>query len=920
MLDTDQQKVANLTHGYYFVGAGAGAGKCLQKGTKVIKFNGEIVPVEDIVPGDQLLGPDGSPRNVLSTSKGEGELVRINPVKGDSWVCNRDHILSLRMSGKRQEKTYGKFVEKSIYEFEKMNEKFRLKSKLWRPECIPFDEQEVSIDPYFVGVWLGDGSSELDGVSITKPDPEIFDCVSKTAGEWGLFVRSSLNTSKCPTYSLTCGNRGGVYPGNRNPLLTEMRKVFPEGKRIPKNYLINDECTRLQVLAGLLDTDGYYNKGYYEIITKGDGLAEDILFCARSLGLAAYRTDKKVKWHDGRILEYNRISISGDVIRIPVRIPRKKADVRRQIKSVLRTGFTITKEEYGEYYGFVLDGDSLFLLGDFTVTHNTTVLLHRAANLSKLGSQLVVTFTREASKNLQERGGKLFPGMDTSVFSTLHSLGLRFAHEQAAAFPFELDDNPLAGEGVAAKAVFEATKNKINFQAFTTWVSLQKRNRIGPNEALSQAEKTGKNIDYAVAYKIYNKTLEKQGVLDYDDLIFHFVEILERRPDIRQKYQPDFCSVDEAQDCCSLDWRLLQLLTEKHKSLLCVGDGNQAVYGFRGGSSELFMNMEEYFPGTQKYYLGANYRSSRSIVKYSKKIAPYQELAEHFYAVSEDEGVEPTIQGYSADFMEASGVVDQIERLGADNCAVLARTNLALRATEEELIDRNIKYHILGDSGYWSQPEVLNVLAWVRCVVSPTDNALISALRSPFHPTKYVKKKIVADETKAEIQRTGETAWEILKRNPKCSDLISFVRNSFNYKHLPPTEVVAKVMQDLKAIDHYKEESSIVPDKDPIANLRELVRLAGKHESLYDFLNFVRKISGVAKSRKGVCLSTGHSSKGKEWDHVFVISCNLGVIPHVKAEDIEEEKRVYYVMISRPAKSLQVSFWGNPSPFLGDRA
>lgn len=548
----------------------------------------------------------------------------------------------------------------------------------------------------------------------------------------------------------------------------------------------------------------------------------------------------------------------------------------------------------------------------------STTLLYRAANLNPLGTLLNVTFTSEAAKSMRDRAGKLFPRIDSSCFCTLHSLALKFAHEYSDAFPFELDENPLAGEGVAAKAVFEATKNKINYQAFTSWVSLQKRNRIDPNESLAIAEKTGKNIDYAVGFKLYQANLRKQGVLDYDDLISMMVSVLESRPDIRSKCQYQYIQQDEAQDACELDWTLLKLLSEKHKNLAAYGDAGQSIFGFRGSSNLHFLEMDKMFPGTQTLFLGANYRSTKNIVEFVKKVSPTQELNSYMRSMSEEDGVVPSIQGYSADFMEASGVVDQIERLGADNCAVLARTNLALRATEEELIDRNIKYHILGDSGYWSQPEVLNVLAWVRCVISPTDNALISALRSPFHPTKYVKKKIVADETKAEIQRTGETAWEILKRNPKCSDLISFVRNSFNYKHLPPTEVVAKVMQDLKAREHYAEESNIVPDKDPVSNLRELIRIAGKHESLYDFLNFVRKISGVAKSRKGVCLSTGHSSKGKEWDHVFVISCNLGVIPHVKAEDIEEEKRVYYVMISRPAKSLQVSFWGNPSPFLGD--
>ena len=172
--------------------------------------------------------------------------------------------------------------------------------------------------------------------------------------------------------------------------------------------------------------------------------------------------------------------------------------------------------------------------------------------------------------------------------------------------------------------------------------------------------------------------------------------------------------------------------------------------------------MEELFPGTQKLFMGRNYRSTRSIVSYVKNSAPYAEIAEHFEAVSKEEGVEPNVTGYSTDFREAEGVVDKIQKLVPGECAVLARTNLALRCVEETCIDRNVPYYILNEDGYWDLPEIREVMSWIRCVQSPVDNFVLSALQTPFHPTQYIKRKLVAQEIRDSITRTGKSAWKLL--------------------------------------------------------------------------------------------------------------------------------------------------------------
>ena len=547
--------------------------------------------------------------------------------------------------------------------------------------------------------------------------------------------------------------------------------------------------------------------------------------------------------------------------------------------------------------------------------------LHRAANLVKLGSTVCLTFTSEAAKTLRTRAGKEFPQIDPSTFSTLHALALKFAHDYADAFPFQLSDNPLAGEGVAAKAVFEATRNKINYQAFTSWISLQKRSRIDPVQALKIAENTGKNLDMAIGYRLYDKALRKLGVLDFDDLLVYYVNVLETRPDIRSKQQYDFVIQDESQDSSEIEWSLLRLLTEKNKSLMAFGDVGQNLYTFRGASSEHFLNMEEYFPGTKKLYLGMNYRSTKSIVDFVKKSSSYPEIASHYMSFTQEEGVLPSIRGYSADFLEAEDVIKRVIEYGPDNCAILARTNLMLRACEEEAIAKSVKYHLLGSSGFWSQPEVQNLLYWIRVATTPTDNAVIGALRTPFWPTKYIKRKIISEEIKEETNKTGENAWDVVKRHSKTGDFVSTARGMFGYKNLPTSEAISKIIKDLKAAEYYRDEEGITPDRDPLSSLKELTRIAGKHNTLQDFLGFVRRVQGAERSRKGVKLSTIHSAKGSEAENVFLVSCNRDILPHVKSDDLQGEKNCYYTAVSRAQKTLHISWWGNPSIYLtGDRA
>lgn len=362
-----------------FLHGGPGTGKCLGVDTPVMMFDGTVKPVQGVNAGDLLMGPDSRPRRVLTTAVGHGQLYRIQPVKGDAWVCNDVHILTLRNG------TTGEVFDVSLDEYlANPNSRRHRKAKLMR-SAVEFPAVSVGLDPYTLGAWLGDGSIRMP--TIYNEDDEIIDYLVAIAPRYGIEAKV-VDDGRCRRVDLT-GTHGNKHNPIRNDL---MACVIDGGKRIPRQYLVNDRKTRLELLAGIIDTDGYLTSNCYEIVTMYDGLRDDLLALARGLGLAAYAKRKlgkiKATGFEGR---YWKVMISGDIDMVPCKVERRKAAPRRQRKNALVTGFTATAIGNGDFYGFTLDGDGRFLLGDFTVTHNTMLTAAIANELRARGVYTVWT-------------------------------------------------------------------------------------------------------------------------------------------------------------------------------------------------------------------------------------------------------------------------------------------------------------------------------------------------------------------------------------------------------------------------------------------------------------------------------------------------------------------------------------------------
>jgi type II secretory ATPase GspE/PulE/Tfp pilus assembly ATPase PilB-like protein len=425
-------------HGLLLICGPTGSGKCLGKGTPVLKFDGTIVPVEDIKIGDLLMGPDGKPRQVLSTNTGRGPLYNIQPKKGDAWVCNDVHVMTLKHTApnmlkpskladkrrrnegiyqafgikpqnkgrERLNNEYPEIVDVSLKDFLARTPKSKKPDQHWKLFRTGVDFQTSPIIAkipsdyfYYLGLWLGDGATKVN--EITAVDEEIISWVKAFAAKYNMDFFQ--NPDERYPHIFTIGARPKPLENVKHhqhpefPFLHKKSKEenynlylktflacnhqTPKGKHRPtlkqdakKSVahwaLTATKTQRLALLAGLLDSDGSLNRNCFDFTNKEKDVVNGIIFLARSLGLWANPPKEKVI--NG--MTYWRTSISGHTDKVPTLISRKKAKPRRQKKDVLKTGWTPTPLGNGEFFGFTLDSDGRFLLGDFTVTHNTTTL------------------------------------------------------------------------------------------------------------------------------------------------------------------------------------------------------------------------------------------------------------------------------------------------------------------------------------------------------------------------------------------------------------------------------------------------------------------------------------------------------------------------------------------------------------------
>jgi hypothetical protein len=394
---------------------GEGEHKCFSRGTRILLWNGTIKNVEDVVIGDILIGDDGTKRTVSSLVNGEDEMFEIKQTEGESYTVNKKHILSLklsnhkkigwqkpvwivswfnrntnlyqrkRFSGNRDESKIlaDKFLETiddddvldiSVEDYMKLSDKS--KKNLYGYKCsgVNWEKKDVLIDPYLLGVWLGDGtSSQPDIATVDEPIKEYIQNYCTNNG-FRMSHDSIMRYRICDDSS-----------GKKNRFNTMLKSYnLINNKHIPLEYLTNDRQTRLSLLAGLIDTDGNITHSgrmiRFSQSEKNIKVFDGIVYLAKSLGFkcCVRKFDAKC---NGKIFPSMNVTISGDIHLIPTILEHKKGipppipghdNIRKILVDPLKTSIHITPIGVDKYYGFGIDGNQRFLLGDFTVTHNCT--------------------------------------------------------------------------------------------------------------------------------------------------------------------------------------------------------------------------------------------------------------------------------------------------------------------------------------------------------------------------------------------------------------------------------------------------------------------------------------------------------------------------------------------------------------------
>lgn len=388
-------------------------------GTPILLYDGTIKLAKDINIDDVLMGDDSSPITINKIEHSNSEMYKISPIKGDPFYVGKDHILALQLSKNayiawRGDRNYyevrwydekavlnakqfkvnnhmtkencekeanifrnelneiykGTVIDLALSDYIAKNKTWKTFWKLYRTPINFQCQGDIDIDPYLIGAWLGDGTSSKS--EITNIDPEIIKYLEEKLPEMDMHLKQQkTKNGECTiTYSM----KGNGW--RNNIFLKELQNTsMLNNKHIPQEYKLASKENRLKLLAGLIDTDGSLSNGCYDIIQKSTILSNDIVFVARSCGFATYPEKcKKGCWYKGEYKEgeYNRMCISGDINNIPVLIPRKKSDERKQIKNVLKEGFSVDKSDDDKCVTFQISTKKRFVLGDFTVTGGCT--------------------------------------------------------------------------------------------------------------------------------------------------------------------------------------------------------------------------------------------------------------------------------------------------------------------------------------------------------------------------------------------------------------------------------------------------------------------------------------------------------------------------------------------------------------------
>jgi DNA helicase II / ATP-dependent DNA helicase PcrA len=588
-----------------------------------------------------------------------------------------------------------------------------------------------------------------------------------------------------------------------------------------------------------------------------------------------------------------------------------------------------------------IEGPVLILAG--AGTGKTRAITYRMANLIASGvpaeAILAVTFTNKAAEEMRNRvsGLLLRAGVPPAQpwLSTFHSLCARLLRREAAAaglprdFAIYDDDDQLAAVRLAM------TKLQIEEDSLTPRNVLS---RIGyaKNHGQTAEQLRAESLDQdgrrtADIFAAYQKLLHDSKALDFDDLLLHSARLLRQSAVTREKWQArfQFIHVDEYQDTNHVQYELMRLLTGPKQNVCVVGDEDQSIYRWRGADVSILLSFSRDFPNAKIVKLERNYRSTQNILDAAGAVVANnpERLGK---SLSAEKGSGLNLKYFEARDAQAEAefVVGELERiLNEDSdqmCAVEYRTNSQSRAFEEVFRRRGLRYKLVGGFSFYNRAEVKDALAYVRLAMHPEDD--ISLLRVLNLPPRGIGKTTV-DALRASARVDGTPLWAAIEKfvsgaSPgravtplrAFQELIRTLQEALATKE--PSGFLHTVLEESGYMDMLKDRNT-PEDVARLENLEELARALADGieagETFTDFLDAAALVSDADQfeGKPGVTLITLHSTKGLEFDHVFLTGMEEGICPHSRSiseeKGIEEERRLVYVGMTRARQSLTLT-------------
>ncbi len=587
------------------------------------------------------------------------------------------------------------------------------------------------------------------------------------------------------------------------------------------------------------------------------------------------------------------------------------------------------------------EGPVLILAG--AGTGKTRAITFRMANLIANGvpaeSILAVTFTNKAAEEMRNRVSDLLlrAGVPPAQpwLSTFHSLCARLLRREAAAaglprdFAIYDDDDQLAAVKLAM-AKLQIEDDNLTPRNVLSRISYAKNHGQRAEQLRAEAfDQDGRRT--ADIFAAYEKLLHDSKALDFDDLLLRSARLLRESMGTREKWQARFqyIHVDEYQDTNRVQYDLMRLLTGPKQNVCVVGDEDQSIYRWRGADVSILLSFSRDFPAAQIVKLERNYRSTQNILDAASAVVANnpERLGKSLSAQKGPGGNLKYFEGRDAQ-AEAEFVAGELERILNDDsdqtCAVEYRTNSQSRAFEEVFRRRGLRYKLVGGFSFYNRAEVKDALAYVRLAMHPEDD--ISLLRVLNVPPRGIGKTTV-DALRESARVDGTPLWEAIEKFVSGAsagravtplrafqELIRKLQDALAAKER--ADFLHAVLEESGYMDMLKDRST-PEDVARMENLEELTRAVAESmeagESFIDFLDAAALVSDADQfeGKPGVTLITLHSTKGLEFDHVFLTGMEEGICPHSRSiteeKGIEEERRLVYVGMTRARQSLTMT-------------